>query len=297
LNMMRTRRTERKAKPCGCTGVRWCAACTDPELRRAHKMDPALPLPPLLSTCPDQGTSGVFEFDPVTQSAPGCPEFRGVCVVPDFLSPVDEKRLLAQIDETPFLLAQSGKQKQHHGAKVNFNKKKLNAAAYRGLPPYSAPLEKRLVSRFSSVSSSSAENDAQKARALASYETTDLFVLRYQREDASNLDFHIDDTFAYGEAIIDISLESDSVMTFIRTGSENHRNGGIECVRVPLPAGSAALLYGTARYEWEHAILFYDITDQRTSITLRTLSESLRDTEEGQRILTTSRSGSRSRLS
>ena len=109
-------------------------------------------------------------------------------------------------------------------------------------------------------------------------------MLRYDARDASNLDLHRDDDFAYGEIILDLSLESDSILTFVGPGDQDGRLGGAEVVRVPLPARSLAILHGPARYEWEHGVLAYDIDDRRTSVTLRTLSEALFDTEAGTRI-------------
>ncbi len=206
-------------------------------------------------------------------------------LVPDFLNESQATALLSEIETTPFALAQSGKRKQHYGAKINFNKQKLNSDAFKGLPAYTQNLEQRLREAFLLETKPSAADLSERARALARYQTTDLFVLRYHERDASNLDLHTDDTFAYGEAIIDVSLESDSVLTFVRNSSSGMRPNDIECVRVPLPARSAALLYGPARFEWEHGILAYDICGRRTSITLRTLSEQLRATEEGQRVL------------
>lgn len=254
-------------------------------------MDPPLPPPSCLSRKPVAGTASVFEFDMATQSVPGCPEFMGLRVVPDLLSLDESIRLLAEIEREPFSLAQSGKRKQHHGARVNFNKKKVNAAAFKGLPRYCLPLEARLLQAFDESASARRDDSMVIRRALETFEGTDLFVLRYHEEDSSNLDLHIDDTFAYGEAIFDLSLESDSVMTFLRDTEEPTREDAIECVRVRLPARSAAMLSGAARYEWQHAILHYDIVGRRTSVTFRTLSEALRDTREGRQVLAVARNG------
>jgi alkylated DNA repair protein alkB family protein 4 len=248
-------------------------------------MDPPLELPPLLATRPTPQTPGVFDIDPLTGSAPGCPDFEGLIVLPEFLSPEEAGSLLRQIDASPFALAQSGKQKQHYGAKVNFNKHRLNATAFKGLPAYTAPLEARLREAFLEFGELSTEATIRRDEALSNYETTDLFVLRYHEREASNLDLHVDDTFAYGEAIFDVSLETDSVMTFIRSAKNAAGSTEVQCVRAPLAAGSAALLFGRARFEWEHGILYYDVKDRRTSITLRTLSSDLAATPDGSRVL------------
>jgi alkylated DNA repair protein alkB family protein 4 len=254
-------------------------------------MDPPLELPALLAERPTAETPGIFDFDPLTASARGCPDFEGLIVLPEFLNPDEARHLLTRIEESPFALAQSGKHKQHYGAKVNFNKRRLNAAAFKGLPPYVAPLEARLRSAFRQFGELSAQAEARRDEALSHYETTDVFVLRYHERDASNLDLHIDDTFAYGEAIFDVSLETDSVMTFVRHPKNAASADDIQCVRAPLAARSAALLFGRARFEWEHGILPYDVRGRRTSITLRTVSSELRRTPDGSRVLEIARGG------
>jgi alkylated DNA repair protein alkB family protein 4 len=250
-------------------------------------MDAPLPLPLRLATRPDESDPWVAVFDFTTQTAERAPEFEGLCILRDFLSEEEALALLGTIEQQDFSPAQSGKLKQHYGARVNFNKRRINAKKFEGLPAYGHAIEARLKTAFSSIDSSLPADRLRRNEALADFEATDLFVLRYEVEEASNLDFHIDDTFAYGEGIFDVSLESDSVLTFIRRNAADEEP--VECVRAALPARSAAFLYGTARYEWEHAILPYDIEARRTSLTLRTLSPAVRESEEGRRILDVAR--------
>lgn len=241
------------------------------------------PLPPLL--CDADLPLPVFES--ASQSAPGCPEFEGAFLLENFLSEGEAVSLLEEIERWPFLPSQSGKQKQHFGPKVNFNKRRLNASAFDGLPAYSADLNLRFLERLMEHSEST---NALRSVARA-FEPTDVFVLRYREGEASNLDFHLDDTFAYGEMILDLSLEADSVMTFYRDrpGGEiplaDNRTARPACVRVPLPARSLLILSGAARYEWEHALLARDIRDQRTSLTFRTLGPELAETDQGKDVL------------
>jgi len=251
-------------------------------------MDEALLLPGFLREAPRPGhhpgppPARVFEFDPGSGSAPGRPDFVGLQLIPDFVSQLEADGLLAEIERQPFRPAQSGKLKQHYGAKVNFNRKRVNANAFAGLPGYVAWVERRLRERVQSAGvDSTLRSDVALAKALEVYRTMDAFVLRYREEDASNLDLHVDDTFAYGEAILDLSLESAGVMTFLRERRLAGGEASWECVRVALPPRSLAILYGPARFEWEHGILAYDIRGRRTSITLRTLSGALRRTDEG----------------
>lgn len=250
-------------------------------------MRPPERLPSALERRPDAANPWIQSFDNRTQSAPG---FSGLCLVPDALGEDEAADLLAEIERWPFSPAQSGKRKQHFGAKANFNKRKINPARFEGLPSYALDLEERLMRAFRAQPAQSDAEAQQREAALRRFETTDVFVLRYAEADQSNLDFHIDDEFAYGEGIIDLSLESDSVLTFIRRASP--KDEPTDCVRARMPARSAAFLYGAARFEWEHAILPYDIEGQRTSLTFRTLGPQLRETEAGRQILRTARSDS-----
>jgi alkylated DNA repair protein alkB family protein 4 len=261
-------------------------------------MDPPTELPAFLRERPEERDPRsdpdpqirIAAFDPTSQSCPGCPDFEGVHVFEELVTPAEADRLLAAIEEQPFRPAQSGKQKQHYGARVNFNKRKVRAEGFEGLPDWAGWLEARTRARLGLPS----HGAVALGRAMQSFRTTDVFVLRYREQARSNLDFHVDDTFAYGEAILALSLESDSLMTFLRERpgvrerpGQRARPGeapGWDCVRVALPARSLSILYGPARFEWQHAILAYDIRGRRTSVTLRTLSAELRGTAVGRLI-------------
>lgn len=278
-------------KTCACTGVRWCASCRDPRIRELHRMDDPVQIPDLLSTRPPDPASApnasgrIHDFDLDLQAAPRCPAFQGVHVFCEFFSTIEAESILRTIDESAFDSAQSGKHKQHHGPKINFNKQRINAAPFLGIPEYAREIESRLRELMAQNDPEYRPDIVALRTALESFETTDVFVLRYLERNASNLDFHQDDTFAYGEMILDLSLESDSVLTFLNRAESELTTGSVECVRVPLPARSLTVLYGHARFFWSHAILEYDIVGRRTSVTLRTLNPSLHESEAGSRVL------------
>lgn len=260
-------------------------------------MEPPLPPPPLLEHAgrpsPDAAADrpivadgrGIHAFDPSCGRAPSLPGFSGLHVIPDFLTENEAACLLDRIARDPFVPSQSGREKQHFGAKVNFNRRRMNVSRFSGLPAFTHPLVDRARERLR------AEGDAALDRTVADFDPTDVFVLRYAPERRSNLDLHLDDVFAYGELILDVSLESDSVMTFYqgRPGGEVRFADGEPpaqaCVRVPLPARSLVAIRGPARFEWEHGLLACDVRARRTSITLRTLSPALRETDEGKWLL------------
>ena len=266
--------------------MRWCAACLDPETRRLHGLRPPLPLPPLLADgdfTPDG--RGVYAFDAERQGVPGLADFEGVRLLRDFVSDDEARSLLGRLETAPFVPSQSGREKRHFGPRVNFNRGRVNAERFEGLPAWAPPLEARLRER---VAADFAPGDPVHA-ALAHYVTTDVFVLRYAPERASNLDFHLDDVFAYGELILDLSLGSDTTLTLYRgrpDGEVDDPEGVVPaCVRVPMPARSLVLLFGPARYAWEHALLAPDLPAPRTSVTFRTVSEALAAMPEGRDVL------------
>lgn len=236
------------------------------------------------------GTARVREFDPGRQAVPGLALFSGVRVYPEALSSFEAEQLLGEIEAAPFLPSQSGKQKQHAGPRFNFTRRRMNAERFEGIPAWAHALEARLRDLVGRDDRGDPRDLAACRTALEAYETTDVFVLRYFEGERSNLDFHVDDVHAYGEAILDVSLDSDSILTFL--GPDPARDSTAPepvCVRVPLPARSIAVVYGTARFAWQHAILADDIRGVRTSITLRTLGTALRSTDAGRRVLARAR--------
>ncbi len=261
-------------KTCVCQGIRWCAACTHPQLRREHGMHAPFLLPAALANGPPSVNSDdsiVHAFDPSRQCAPTAPSLRGLRVVPDFITTEEAIDLLSQIEARPFEPAQSGKGKQHFGPRINFKKQRVTRPAAEPLPDYAKLIERR-VRRCCALDDSSLPDAADLQRALAAFRGDDLFVLRYAPERKSNLDLHIDDIAAYGELIADLSLESDSTLTFVDVPQTDSSRTEPTIVRVPLPARSLALLFGPARYRWHHGVLAYDIHARRTSITLRSIS-------------------------
>ncbi len=271
-------------KMCACSGVRWCAACRAPD-RRAHwGLREPVAEPDFLrdrAVAPGRRADGsrIHLFDVASQRVPGLEGFSGLMVWPDFVSEVEAEALLADIDARPFQPAQSGKAKQHFGPRMNFRKRRMNASRFDGLPRYARALEARVRQRLDPAAA-----PAGLVEALNEFETTDAFVLRYEAAQASNLDPHVDDTWAYGELILALSLERDGWLTFLDADPQNGVERPFECVRAHLPARSMALLYGRARYDWFHGIRALDVVGRRTSITLRTLGSSLRSTDEGRAV-------------
>lgn len=243
-------------------------------------MHPPRPLPPYLQN-PEKNANHLTWFDLEQQRAPECPDFLGLRVLPQAVNARQSQDWLKDIARTSWQPGQSGKEKQHFGPKANFKKRKIAIGNFSGLPNYAHDLV--------TIARQLLRNDEEMASLLRTFQVTDAFVLRYDPRQQANLDPHIDDTFSYGEVILGLSLESDSILTFF------HPDASVRpaCVRVPIPAGSLSVMYGPARFEWEHGIMAQDIQQQRTSITLRTLGDAVKSTDVGQQILSLANPGKR----
>merc|ERR1712129_44423 len=100
----------------------------------------------------------------------------------------------------------------------------------------------------------------------------------YDSSRSASHDFHIDDTWLWGERIVGVSLQSDSIFTLYDPGADI-------AIQVPLPRRSAYLLSGSARYQWQHGLLAEDIHGDRIAVTFRELTPELAGTDVGQTVL------------
>ncbi len=86
-----------------------------------------------------------------------------------------------------------------------------------------------------------------------------------------------------GERIVTLNLAGDSVLTMTKYhgGVEKYNLKDVDvelpktedipdiCVRIPQPARSLVIIYGSARYQWLHCVLRRDIKERRVCIALR----------------------------
>ena len=102
-----------------------------------------------------------------------------------------------------------------------------------------------------------------------------------------------------GERIVTLNLAGDSVLTMTKYhgGTEKYNLAYVDiplpaevpdiCVRIPQPARSLVVIYGSARYQWLHSILRRDIQERRVCIALREFTKPYLDpsSEIGQIVL------------
>jgi alkylated DNA repair protein alkB family protein 4 len=127
---------------------------------------------------------------------------------------------------------------------------------------------------------------------LRDFLTIEQCAIEYRVETGACIDPHIDDCWVWGERVISVNLLSDSVLTMQRFNGPRDKynlnfryDGGYEdsvpvkedlgrvedcpIVRIPMPRRSLLVLYGPARYDWEHSILRSDIKDRRICMAYR----------------------------
>lgn len=153
---------------------------------------------------------------------------------------------------------------QNFGPSCNFKKRKIKVGSFRGFPAET----KFIQEKFSSVP------------ILNDYQTIEQCSLEYDPLRGASIDPHIDDCWIWGERIVTVNLLADSVLILTKyKGDKNrynldlvtfmHRNVEDIAVRIPMPRRSLIVLYGDARYNWEHCILREDIKARRVCLAYR----------------------------
>ncbi|KAM9583519.1 alpha-ketoglutarate-dependent dioxygenase alkB homolog 4 isoform 1-T2 [Trichechus inunguis] len=277
---------------CGCKGIRTCLIC-----ERQRGGDPPWQLPPQnperFTYCSHTGWAvGAQESDFEGWAFP----FPGVTLIEDFVTREEEAELVRLMDRDPWKLSQSGRRKQDYGPKVNFRKRKLKAAGFRGLPSFSQEVVRRMGLYPN----------------LEDFRPVEQCNLDYCPERGSAIDPHLDDAWLWGERLVSLNLLSSTVLSMTHEapgslllcpappGSLEPLVEGVVAfsrsvlcqdveVAIPLPRRSLLVLSGAARHQWQHAIHRRHITARRVCATFRELSAEFcsggRQQELGQKLL------------
>lgn len=205
-------------------------------------------------------------------------EFPGVYIQLDFLNSCEITSLVKELDNIPWETSQSGRRKQNFGPKCNFKKRKLRLGSFNGFPKPTKFVQEKL----------------SKVPILADFQTIEQCTLEYDPSRGASIDPHIDDCWIWGERIVTVNVMGNSVLTmtpyhgldtkynlksiteysttckdlkFDIKSKEDSDNDVV--VRLPMPEGSLMVLYGLARYSWEHCVLREDITSRRICLAYR----------------------------
>lgn len=163
---------------------------------------------------------------------------------------------------------------QNFGPKCNFKKQRLCLGDFSGFPYFT----KFVQDKFKTVS------------LLSGYRTVEQCSLEYDPCRGASIDPHIDDCWVWGERIVTVNLLADSVLTMTPYKNEQKRYN-LPCVvsyepqvlgagdvgfvdsstvvRIPMPNRSLLIIYGPARYNWEHCVLREDVKSRRVCLAYR----------------------------
>lgn len=154
---------------------------------------------------------------------------------------------------------------------------KLAPGQFRGFPAYSLFVQQRF----------------KKVSLLDNFQTIEQCSLEYDPTKGASIDPHIDDCWIWGERVVTVNCLSDSILTLVRYKGDikrynlplvaTYRNSLLAplateaelekftevSVLVPMPNRSIIVLYGPARYQFEHSVLRTDITSRRVCIAYR----------------------------
>lgn len=277
-------------RSCGCKGIRTCLLCEEKyNIRSCNNLDKTngtYTFCPFCKKCFADWNTQNFHIH--SEHDDNFIEFPGIYIKLNFLTIEEEKKLLEGIDTIPWQLSQSGRRKQNFGPKCNFNKRKIQPGNFIGFPAFS----KFVQEKFSSV------------KILQDFQTIEQCSLEYDPTRGASIDPHIDDCWVWGERIVTVNLLADSILSMTynqkpskynlnlvstypsildETGSLRHDKKEFvvqyntkpwPIVRIPLPRRSLFVMYGKARYEWEHQILREDIVEKRICLAYREFTPS-----------------------
>ena len=156
------------------------------------------------------------------------PVIPGLSLVPDFVTPDEQGRILSAVDAAPWS-SEMRRRVQHYGFRYDYRARSLSGLeAAAPLPPWAAALANRLVKRglFQAVADQVIVNEYLPGQGISP---------------------HVDCVPCFGETIASVSFLSPCLMSFDRPG----RDGGAEADLVP---GSVLVLSGEARLDWRHGI-------------------------------------------
>lgn len=277
-------------RPCGCKGVRTCLKCEqDFDIKKTNLLD-VFQKCDSWSWClkcerfyPSWDCQIVQEEHPEHKQHNGI-ELPGIFVKEDFMSSQEGTDTINNLDALPWCISQSGRRKQNFGPKTNFKKKKLQNGLFNGFPKTTQFIQEKF----------------QKYELLKDFQTIEQCSLEYDPSKGASIDPHIDDCWIWGERVVTVNCLGDAVLTLtlykdcMDEQLENLKKYNLDLVssyesklisplltpielevfqnkvlRIPMPNLSLMVLYGPARYQFEHSVLREDVIKRRVCLAYR----------------------------
>ncbi|XP_016927592.3 alpha-ketoglutarate-dependent dioxygenase alkB homolog 4 [Drosophila suzukii] len=271
-------------RPCGCKGVRTCLSCEQdfqiakPSLQEQFQQLESWSycvqcelLQPGWDTTKVQGAHGEHKKNE------GLP-LPGILVQEEFLTTKEGSQLLADLDALPWDISQSGRRKQNFGPKTNFKKRKLQVGSFAGFPRTTEYVQRRF----------------DEVPLLRNFQTIEQCSLEYEPSKGASIDPHVDDCWIWGERVVTVNCLGDAVLTLTPFKVQQPGKYNLDLVshyekellapllsedelakyegkvlRIPMPNLSLIVLYGPARYQFEHSVLREDVQERRVCIAYR----------------------------
>ncbi|XP_017859879.1 PREDICTED: alpha-ketoglutarate-dependent dioxygenase alkB homolog 4 [Drosophila arizonae] len=271
-------------RPCGCKGVRTCLTCeqnfniekpsVQQQFQQLESWSYCTKCEAFYPGWDTQAVQAAHSDHTLTDSL----ALPGIYVQEQFLSAAEGKQLIADLDDLPWDISQSGRRKQNYGPKTNFKKRRLQLGSFQGFPAATRYVQQR----FESVP------------LLRDFQTIEQCSLEYEPSKGASIDPHVDDCWIWGERVVTVNCLGDAVLTLnlydqklagkynldLVPDYENHLLEPLltqeqlaaykgKVLRIPMNNLSLIVLYGPARYQFEHSVLREDVTERRVCIAYR----------------------------
>jgi len=291
---------------CGCKGYRSCLVCekefgiVNEEIGKQMLDD----FPVKLAYCVDSDRAFADQL-----GSPPCNNghgetgrvFNGIKVIRDFVSEAEEDELMASLDGLEWDTSQSGRRKQNFGPRANFKKRKAKVGQnFRGFPQGTEFVQQRfkevpILEGYQTVEQCTIEYRPETGAGIDPHiddcwiwgerivqlnllSDCVLTLFPYHGEDRRKYNLADVDTYP-AVVVVDQPGGRVAFNPFKAVEGQERRpyqfNADVPSdtlVRVPLPRRSLLVMYGEARYQWEHCILRDDVTSRRVIIAYRELT-------------------------
>jgi len=279
-------------RPCGCKSFRTCIVCeTQLGLQPQDGLDCKL------------DNRKVWLYDINTgqcinkEEKDDVMDFPGIQVVQDFITKEEETVLVSKLDSLPWDTSQSGRRKQNFGPRANFKKRKVKLGSFLGFPASTKFIQDRfnslpILESYKPVEQCSIEYRPETGASIESH-IDDCWIWGERIVQLNLLSETVLTLNPYTEGekpkynLRDVStfpkvVDEDGVVVYnpFMNKIDNTSSFSVSSpcypstsvVRIPLPPRSLLVMYGSARYDWEHAVKRSDIKERRIVIAYRELT-------------------------
>lgn len=224
--------------------------------------------------------------------------FHGIKIFEDFITADEESRLVSDLDELPWDLSQSGRRKQNFGPKANFKRRKAKVGDFQGFPRCTKFIQDRFstiscLKNYRTVEQCSIEYRPETGACIEPH-IDDCWIwgerivqLNLLSDSVLSMTpfchgeekYNLKDVPSYPRILSengDVVFDPFDSLTSEKKAEPYERKPPRDMVRgtlqIPLPRRSLLVMFGEARYDWEHCILREDIHSRRIVIAYRELT-------------------------